>query len=212
MGARWRHPWRQRSCADPSAPAGQLPALARRRSQRQEQEGRGSAGRWPAISEGRVAGQRPALPEPAFRILTGALLRCPRSQETVRRGRGPLDRAVGAKDGAIEHHGGAFACPGQDTQKPLHGARWRHPWRQRPCPAAPAPSHTDQQKRRQANQPPAPSSTQLNQSLHAPSTCSPHACCIRCCSRASVSAPWCLPLHVFNCPARRSKRWRVRWW
>ena len=189
MGARWRHPWRQRSCADPSAPAGQLPALARRRSQRQEQERHGSAGRWPAISEGRVAGQRPALPEPAFRILTGALLRCPRSQETVRRGQGPLDRTVGAKDGAIEHHGGAFACPGQRPPPPptrINESAGRRTSRQR--------LH------------------QLNQSLHAPSTCSPHACCIRCCSRASVSAPWCLPLHVFNCPARRSKRWRVRWW
>ena len=191
MGARWRHPWRQRSCADPSAPAGQLPALARRRSQRQEQERHGSAGRWPAISEGRVAGQRPALPEPAFRILTGALLRCPRSQETVGwRGKG-LAGTVGAMDGAIE--------------PPRMGLRR--------VPASPFPRHSRyQQKRRQANQPPAPSSTQLNQSLHAPSTCSPQACCIRCCSRASVSAPWCLPLHVFNCPARRSKRWRVRWW
>ncbi|AWH38451.1 hypothetical protein C1929_17590 [Stenotrophomonas sp. ZAC14D1_NAIMI4_6] len=42
----------------------------------------------------------------------------PRPQETIWRRRVTLDRTVGAMDGAIEHHGGDFACPGQGDPPP----------------------------------------------------------------------------------------------
>ncbi|GEM_PF-1964538 len=42
--------------------------------------------------------------------------------------------------GALRYRRERAGAAGQDTQKPLHGARWRHPWRQRSCPAAPARS------------------------------------------------------------------------
>ena len=46
----------------------------------------------------------------------------PPSRETVRRGRVTLDWTVGAMDGAIEHHGWAFACPGKgDPPPPAQG-------------------------------------------------------------------------------------------
>ena len=114
-GARWRHPWRQRSCAGPSYPARRLPAPR--------------CGR-----QGRAKAQS---------LRRGDVL--PPARETVWRRWGTLARTVRRMDAPIEPHGWVYGvswpgCPTAAQRYPSRRQRIIPPTHFIPAPAGPSVS------------------------------------------------------------------------
>ncbi|MPS45637.1 MAG: hypothetical protein E2597_16065 [Stenotrophomonas sp.] len=79
----------------------------------------------PLVVEPSIVARGPAparTPEVMGLLLALPRARRPRTRKSSRGGVVTLDGTVGAMDGAIEHHGWAFACPGQGDHAPFPGS------------------------------------------------------------------------------------------
>ena len=109
-----------------------------------------SAGRWPATSEATAeataghAAHTPNRTHPAFDSFlraVGGQIRFPQENGSDP---GFIEiRQISSTHGVdLLATGNLSGWAGRTRRKPIHGARWRHPWRQRSCqPTPPRPTH-----------------------------------------------------------------------